>query len=259
MVCIISNQRWAVLPMIACVIAGVTCKANAMRGINCSSANFAVTSYIVSLSAGAAWVQTGQQQTIVLQPAVKKTFTVSNKTQTVAAGELFVGIEHLIAPSMAGQLGLAIGGMDTIEPQGNVWEGGDPQLNDVSYQYKVRSLRGLVKGKLIWDANSVFNPYVFVGLGLGYNTASSWRLTASGGEVVSFPLFANASTTSFAYSFGAGIQTVVSPNLRFGVGYEFADVGQTQLDRAPEQTINSGVRNHKIQSNALQCTVSFVI
>ena len=65
-------------------------------------------SVVATVSAGPAWNKAGQTQTLLLQPDFFNTYQAKKSTQTIAIGELFLGLQRRVSARLLGQLGLAI-------------------------------------------------------------------------------------------------------------------------------------------------------
>ena len=88
----------------------------------------------------------------------------------------------------------------------------------------------MLESKMAYILDWRYRPYIFLGLGAAYNTASNYR------AYVPFPnltrQYQNKGVTSFTYSVGFGIDADITKNIRLGVGYRFSDYGKNQLGQA---------------------------
>ena len=69
--------------------------------------------------------------------------------------------------------------------------------------------------------------------------------------------FAAYTQTSFTYTLGAGIQKILTNHWQVGLGYEFADWGQSRLNRASEQTIGQGLSLSHLYTNGLVFNLTY--
>ncbi|MFN7097539.1 MAG: hypothetical protein ACK4PR_08275 [Gammaproteobacteria bacterium] len=51
------------------------------------------SSFVITMSGGAAWESAGQKQTLTLSPDIQKTYTANQPTNTLIEGELFLGMQ----------------------------------------------------------------------------------------------------------------------------------------------------------------------
>ena len=70
--------------------------------------------------------------------------------------------------------------------------------------------------------------------------------------------FASNSTTAFTYTLGAGVQRQLNPHWQAGIGYEFADWGRSQLNRASGQTLNSGLSLSQLYTNGFLFNLTYL-
>jgi len=213
---------------------------------------------VVSLSMGPAWSSTSQTQTIDLQPSLMQTYVANSNTQAFGSGELFFGLQHAVMPRLQAQLGLAIAGTTSIQLNGNVWQDADPDLNNFSYDYQIKHEHIAVKGKLLTDIYQLLQPYISGSLGVGYNHAYNYTSIPKLVTVPSEPPFTSHTTTAFTYTLGAGVQRALNEQWAIGMGYEFADWGQSHLGAASDQVSNSGLHLSHIYTNQLQFSLNFI-
>jgi len=69
--------------------------------------------------------------------------------------------------------------------------------------------------------------------------------------------FGNYTQISFTYTVGAGIQKVINSNWQAGVGYKFADWGQSHLNPAGGQTFGTGLSLHHLYTNGLMFNITY--
>ena len=78
-------------------------------------------------------------------------------------------------------------------------------------------------------------------------------------SVIASPNFTTNTQTAFSYTLGAGIQKSFSKNWAAGIGYEFADWGNSQLNRAPDQTLGNGLALNHLYTHGLQFNITYLI
>ena len=213
---------------------------------------------IMTLSIGPLWTNTGQTQTFFLQPDIEKTYKAFNKNTTLFGGEFFAGMQRAVYPNILAQLGLAVAAATSTRLNGEIWEDADPDANNFFYKYRVNRTRLAVKGKLVLEQWQIFNPYLSGSLGLGFNRSHNFIIQSKLCEESPTFKFRSHSTTTLAYTLGAGLQKDLTNHWQVGVGYEFAAWGSSRLKHAPGQTLNSGLRLNHLNTNQLQFSISYL-
>ncbi|WP_058476489.1 outer membrane protein [Legionella steigerwaltii] len=214
---------------------------------------------VITLSLGPAWTDSGETNTFFLQPDVEKKYTANENTSTLFDGEVFYGLQHALNASFTGQLGLAVAATTNAKLKGDVWEDADPEFDNFFYTYKINHTHIAAKGKLIGNFNVLVNPYLSGSLGVGFNRAHDFTITPKIVEEVPAPEFTSNTHTAFSYTVGVGVQKEFYSRWQFGIGYEFADWGKSNLGRAPGQTLNNGLSLNHLYTNELQFSLSLII
>lgn len=213
--------------------------------------------WVGSLSAGPAWENAGQTQTLYLTPAIEKSYVANRSTKTLFDGELFAGIQKAWSPTLQGQLGLALAATGNAHLHGVIWDDADPQFDNYRYNYKIRHTHIAVKGKLLVDKGYGLIPWISGSLGAGFNNARSFNSEPTIFEAVTTPGFTSHTQTSVTWTLGAGVQKELDQHWQVGVGYKFADWGKSQLARARGQTLNSGLTLNHLYSNAVLFNLTY--
>ncbi|WP_412754238.1 outer membrane protein [Legionella donaldsonii] len=218
------------------------------------------SAWVITASAGPAWMKAGETQTIYLQSDVFKTYTADRDKETIAAAELFFGMQRVLNSKLQGQLGLAFAGTTSSSLDGDVYEDGNSFYNDFAYSYKVQHMHVALKGKLLLNLDFDYEivPYISGSLGYGRNKASSFSITPRIQQAVPAPSFQTTSTNSFSYTLGAGIQMPFAPNWWAGIGYEWMGWGKSELGRAPGQTMGTGPSINNITSSQFQLSLTYL-
>ncbi|HAT1868660.1 outer membrane protein [Legionella pneumophila] len=214
--------------------------------------------WVGSIAAGPIWARSGETQTFYLAPEIEKTYAARISTNALASGELFVGIQKSLTSQWLGQLGLAAATTGNAKLQGVIWDDADPQFDNYSYLYKVRNSRIAVKGKLLLDNGYWVLPWVSASLGVGFNRAHDFTNTPLIFEALPNSNFADHTKTAFTYTLGAGVQKSLNDHWQIGVGYEFADWGQSELGRAHAQTMNSGLTLNHLYTNGVLFNLTYI-
>lgn len=215
------------------------------------------SSGIATLSVGPVWESAGNTQTFYLAPAIEKTYAANHSSHPLVDGELFLGIQKPLRQTLQGQIGLAVATTGNAGLSGTIWDDADPQFNNYTYQYQVRHTHLAVKGKLLSDRGYVLRPWISASLGVGFNQAYGFHNTPTISEAAPTSNFISNTQTSFTYTLAIGIQRAINKHMQAGIGYEFADWGQSQLARAPGQSLSGGLSLSHLYTNGLQISLSY--
>ena len=214
--------------------------------------------WVSSVSMGPVWEDGGQTQTFFLAPNIIKTYAAEQKTRALFDGEVFVGIQKELPNAFQGQLGLAVAATSNARLSGNIWDDAEAIFNNYSYNYQIQHTHIAVKGTLLADHGYWFIPWVSASLGVGFNDAHGFQNTPLISEALTMPNFASHTETSFTYTLGIGLQKALNPHWQVGVGYEFADWGQSQLNRALDQTLSSGLSLNHLYTNGVLFNLTYL-
>ncbi len=214
---------------------------------------------VFTVSISPAWTTAGTSQTFYLQPRLRNTYEPSHDSNLFADGEIFLGMQHTFANRpLSAQFGLALAATNNTSASGDIWDDANPDFNNFTYNYQVSHRHVAVKGKLLTNNGYIVNPYISGSLGVGMNKASGFTITPKLFEEVAAPPFNSQNTTAFTYTAGVGFQRAVNEHLQLGLGYEFADWGKYGFAAADGQTVNSGLSQSNLYTNALQISLSYI-
>lgn len=211
-----------------------------------------------SVSAGPAWTNPEQIQSIYLTPEIEKTYVTNESTQTIGSGDLFVGVQQQLSYGLLGQFGLAAAISGNAHIQGIIWDDEDPQFDNLVYRYKVFHSHIAVKGKLFKDLGYWFTPWISGSLGVGFNNSYDFSNTALIYEALPNENYTNYTQNTFTYTVGAGIQRILNDHWSFGAGYEFADWGKSELGKSSEQIFNTKLKLNHLYSNAVLFNITYL-
>lgn len=214
--------------------------------------------WVGSAALGSVWARAGETQTFFLTPEIEKSWVARKSSHAIAAGELFLGIQKNLSPEWLLQAGIVGAATGNAKLQGHIWDDADPQFDNYRYSYSVRSSRVGIKGKLLLDKNYPVMPWVSASIGAGFNKAHKYTDTPVIFEALPNPAFTERTQTAFAYTLGTGIQKPINAHWQAGIGYEFADWGKSALGRAPEQTLNSGLKLQHLYTNGILLNIAYV-
>ena len=215
------------------------------------------SSGVATLSLGPVWESTGNTQTFYLAPNIEKTYSANHASHALVDGEIFLGIQKPIHEKLDGQIGLAVATTGNASLSGNIWDDAESQFNNYTYSYQVRHTHVAIKGKLLSDRGYIVTPWISGSMGVGFNQAHNYSNTPTISEAVVMSNFASNTTTAFTYTLGAGVQRHLNPHWQAGIGYEFADWGRSQLNRASEQTFNSGLSLSHLYTNGFLLNLTY--
>lgn len=243
------------------ILSGIVLSTSAFAGTG--SWIFSDRQYVIGISAGPTWIYGNKTQTINLEPDVAKTYTANSNNHMFPTGELFLGVQNALATSFIGQPLMSQLGIDFVaagraQLTGDIWEDADPDFDNFNYTYKVNHTHVAIKGRLVVLTNKV-QPYISGSVGVGVNRAYDFTITPKISEEVPAPPFGSHNQTSFVYTLGIGIQTALTSQLQFAIGYEFADWGKTQLSTAQGQTTNQTLSLNHLYANQLQLSLFYII
>lgn len=214
--------------------------------------------WVGQLSIGAAWSKAGETQTFYLNPTIEKSYRASEKSKGMPSGELFIGAQKAISAQVLGQLGLVLATTGNARVDGVIWDDADPQFNDHSYRYKVRNTRLGIKGRALLDKGQKVIPYVSASANIGFNRAHDYTNNPLIFEAIANENFAGKTKTAFSYTLGGGVQTALNSHWHAGIGYEFLDFGKSNLNRAPGQTMGSGLSLSHLYTHGVLVNVTYV-
>ena len=170
--------------------------------------------WYANLDAGIGATSIGQSQTLreFNTPAPGVTDTYSVNKQSNAAGMLAVGGGYQFAfPSnwllnLGGELQYITNNSieGTVHPLVNV----APNFDTLNFSYNVDSVLVMAKPTLIYVTSGSWYPYVTLGLGLSWNSASNYHETTPVGSTAAPGLFPYRDGTQcrFAFEPGIGVQ-----------------------------------------------------
>jgi len=208
----------------------------------------------ITLNLGPGWPTSTQDEVIELLPNVSNRYISSNKTDAFIDGELFVGWQKKITKFKhlaESQLGVAYMTTNSAKINGIIWQANDPRFDNETYAYRIKHSHVALRGKLLSATKETFQGYLTGSVGVGFNTSYAFDNYPVISTVLRSPNFQTNTQTAFTWNAAAGIQKILNPNWAMGVGYQFADWGKSHLNRAPGQTLNTGLSfNHFYTSEA---------
>lgn len=218
----------------------------------------APTSWLATFSFGYGWEDAGETQTFFLAPNIEKTYFADSNSHRVANGEIFIAYQQALQTTLDAQLGLALALSHRAYLTGQIWDDAQIEFNNDTYHYKINHLHLALKGKVLANRNWFVTPWVSGSLGLAYNRSHAFDNSPLVDEVVNTPCFSDKTKRTFTYTLGAGVQKGLNQHWQMGIGYEFSDWGKSQLNRAPEQTLNGGLSLSHLYVHALLLNLTYL-
>jgi opacity protein-like surface antigen len=216
------------------------------------------SSGVGTLSLGPVWESAGNAQTFYLAPNIEKTYTANHSSHALVDGEIFLGIQKPLREKLEGQIGLAVATTGNASLSGNIWDDAAPLFNNYTYHYKVRHTHLALKGKLLAERGYIVTPWLSGSLGVGFNQAQDFSNTPTISQAIVMSNFASNTIAAFTYTLGVGVERHLNQHWQVGVGYEFADWGRSQLNRASGQTLNSGLFLSHLYTNGLLFNLTYL-
>src|SRR3990167_7023624 len=146
---------------------------------------------LVSIAAGADYLRLVTNQNVVITSPYYNTYYGNNRFLDFAGG-VFAGFEGLLSQSVLGQIGLSYYQNTSYRDSGYINQFGDPALNNLRYQFDIVSKRFFVESKILAALDSVYHPFLNIGLGASINYAGQYTETpVSSADVPMVPGFQN--------------------------------------------------------------------
>jgi opacity protein-like surface antigen len=215
------------------------------------------SSGVATLSLGPVWESAGNTQTFYLASNIEKTYAANHASHVLLDGEFFLGIQKPLCEKLEGQIGLAVATTGNASLSGNIWDDAAPLFNNYTYHYQVRHTHLALKGKLLAERGYIVTPWLSGSLGIGFNQAQDFSNTPTISQAVVMSNFASNTIAAFTYTLGVGVERHLNQHWQAGVGYEFADWGRSQLNRASGQTLNSGLFLSHLYTNGLLFNLTY--
>lgn len=112
---------------------------------------------------------------------------------------------------------------------GNVWQLSNPNFNNLSYRYRVKSDVILIENAISYTQHLI-QPSFIVGLGYANNTASHYQVTPLyTHETPALQTFSSKSTSQFAYEVGVGLDYLLLKPAVLELAYRFVGAGKGYL------------------------------
>lgn len=219
---------------------------------------------MVTISGGYAFMQTTNQSEDFNAFEVGQ-FNLHESSGTHSQGMAggFAGVEVLLKPQWALQVGLGLYMPSALTIKGNETQGvlGCADTFDAyQYQYTVSTHQLLLESKLLYAFTTTYHPFVSLGVGATVNKARSYMINNPAFLTFS-PQFVNNVTTQLSYRVGVGMDYELATDFRIGVGYYFSDFGRTQLAHGRVDTfpVSTTLEQPNLFTNELVGEVTLIL
>ena len=210
---------------------------------NALSSNTHFWTPVLTLTAGSAFnIDTQASRDFPAQNGVLSFYHYDGEhtNQTIALFGGFIGIEWFIHSPWSMQTGLSYyQPSQAFHAKGRVTQGVDEtSQNQYTYQFSVENHQLLFENKWLYS-RSKYHPYFSAGVGSAWNTMQDYHVNIQPVFTSFSPQFSNKTTASFSYALGFGMDVDVLKQIRLGIGYRFADLGQTSSGQGVIDTVAS--------------------
>lgn len=206
---------------------------------------------ILTVNAGAAFSNPGESKNFPANASVFSfyDYDASDTSRARFLGGIFVGAEFLIQPEfLSMQAGLSYYQPVPFTLTGDVTQGVDvASENQYSYQYSIQSQQVLLESKLLYNVRH-YHPYITAGIGAAFNKSKDYEVDIDPPFTTFSIQFKDNTNTSFMYRIGLGIDVDITKNARLGVGYRYADLGETETGHG---VIDSIATHHRLLESRL--------
>ena len=152
-------------------------------------------------------------------------YQAQHSSTTAGLFDAFIGGEWALCDNWLLQTGLGYDIATSYRVNSTLTQGADVQSQNVyAYHYQLMNQQLMAEAKLLYKFMDRYHPYAMLGLGASFN--SVYNFSTNVPPFLSFTRdFKNYLNTSFTYSFSVGVDMDVTQNVRVGLGYRFADLG----------------------------------
>lgn len=232
----------------------------------CLSQNLYATSItmpyptVITFNLGPGWPTSSQNEVIELLPQVNNRYISSSNTDAFIDGELFLGWQEKINQCKyldASQIGIAYMVTNSAKIKGVIWQANNPLFDNEIYSYRIKHSHVALRGKLLSVPKDSYQGYFTGSVGVAFNTSYAFNAFPVISTVLRSSGFQTNTETGFTYTLGAGVQKKLNKNWAIGMGYQFADWGKSRLNRAPGQTMNSGIGFQNFYTQEAQFNLTY--
>jgi opacity protein-like surface antigen len=223
----------------------------------CTLCNSSFAKMIVSLNASADLQRDRHSRTIDLTDSVTKSYRTDSNS-FYAAGEAFIGVESRLTENLNNQFGVAFQTTTDTEVRGRIWDDANIEFENHKFKYKVNHQHIAAKTKFLIQSSKTWKSWISLSAGIGRNRAHGFSNKPLIEEATVNPNFGdNTTTNAFTYRVGFGFEQVLSKNMSYSVGYEFADWGRFKLGKNSYQNTDKTIAQNNLYSHGLAVGLNF--
>ncbi len=216
---------------------------------------------VISVRGGWDYAEVGKTDNVAITPNISATpnaYVPNDKWHTKGVWGGLLGLEIDINCRNIWQTGVAYYNTGKFEIDGLVKEQGQPLTENLKYQYNVKNQRVLWENKWLMALNKRLYFYLLGGIGAAFNKASDYSEVSL--DPLAYPNapFEDKSKTSFTWSAGLGFEIRLFERLRAGLGYQYSDLGQVELDNAVGQTTNEAISFNSTPTNEFLGSLTYI-
>ena len=210
---------------------------------------------VVTVSGGPAWFNARNSQTFTTP--TQFSFVSRSRDHAIGSFEIFFSLQHQLNYNLFGQLGFAGAYSGNAKVDGHLTENFEGSLYTYPFTYMLKHGRVSLKGALFTQCYQYLQPYVSSSIGIAFNQSYNFSAPSTLYPNLRAPVYPNNTNSGFVYTLGTGLQTLITPNLKGGIGYEFADWGKSHLSVTSNQLVRA-LRLDHLYTNQVVVSLSFV-
>ncbi|WP_419420072.1 hypothetical protein ACNVED_01890 [Legionella sp. D16C41] len=224
---------------------------------------------VITLSMGPTWASPGETQTYYTPPGISPNYQYTQylareTTETVTSGEVFFALQRPLTPWVTQRLGIAFAATTEADLHGTL------ALNLIpvaSYRYKISHAHVALKGLFFACPDLWIQPYISGSFGYSFNASDSFKTNPplnfynynnGNNGALTLLKFPASTKGSFAYTIGLGFQVKLAKNWEFGMGYELADWGRSQLKKSYFGEVFPPPKIGSVYAHQLQFSLSYL-
>lgn len=215
---------------------------------------------VLTLTGGVDVLNSAPAQHLTLIPPYQNYYTKTNHQKRLASFGVLIGFESILHEHISYQGGIAGYIDERLHRTGEIWQFNLPLFNDFTYQYAVDHQRLMFSNKLLLlSAQYVHaHPYILFELGGAMNFMRHYVQMPRLLDVVSPDPFKNHRSFSFSYGAGLGVDFNMTPHLRWGVGYQYSDLGRGALGKMPGALTNESLRFSHMEAHQFRGQLTYL-
>lgn len=149
-----------------------------------------------------------------------------------------LGLEWVFHPSFALQTTLAYYRMAPFTAEGVLTQGVTlAGSTPFDYHYQISSQQVMIENKILFQVKEKYHPYIAIGLGTAFNHQESYDIDYPA-NLIFTPFYDDKQNTAFTYAVGFGLDYQLVEDVRLGLSYRFADLGEASLGQRTLDPIN---------------------